>query len=97
MKSSQMVLDFPAVDGKSVVVQFDGGDVTSDAGVLLIRDVDQRLGISQALIDNFVDLRDQGKVRHSIEEMIRTRVYAITQGYSTVRTLHRPAFMNNPG
>jgi hypothetical protein len=81
MSSLQIPLDFPAVHGKDVVAQFDGGDVTSDAGVLLLRELDDRLGLTQAIAGNIKDKRQQSKVVHPLEEMIRTRLYAIAQGY----------------
>lgn len=82
MTSLQMTLDFPAVSNKEVVVSFDGGDVTSDAGLLLLREVDRCLGITMALCSSIEDRRQPGKVEHPIEEMVRARVYGVAQGYS---------------
>lgn len=81
MSSLQIALDFPAVHGKDVVAQFDGGDVTSDAGLLLLKEVDDRLGLTRAIFEGIEDKRQQSKVVHPLEEMIRARVYAICQGY----------------
>jgi hypothetical protein len=89
MNHSQISLPFPAVKGKEVVARFDGGDVTSDAGLLLLSEADQHLGITQALIASIEDCRQQGKVQHSLVELVRTRVYGVAQGYSDCNDLDR--------
>ncbi|MGH7869303.1 MAG: IS1380 family transposase, partial [Candidatus Dormibacteraceae bacterium] len=82
MRDSQLTLDLPAVSGKEVAVRFDGGDLTSDAGLVLLREADRRLGITEALVSCIEDCRQQAKVEHPVEEMVRARVYGIAQGYS---------------
>lgn len=87
MNGSQITLPFPAVRSKEVVARFDGGDVTSDAGLLLLRDADRHLGITAALITSIEDLRQPGKVQHPLVELVRTRVYSVAQGYSDCNDL----------
>ena len=87
MDNSCLSLQFPAVDGRDVVARFDGGEVTSDAGLLLLRRADQKLGLLSALARQVVDRRQASKVEHSIEEMMRERVYAIAQGYEDANDL----------
>lgn len=82
MPGLQLTLDLPAVCGKDVVARFDGGDVTSDAGLLLLRETDRQTGITDALISSIEDRRQPGKVAHSVEELVRARVYGVAQGYS---------------
>lgn len=67
--------------GKPVVARFDQPDSTSDAGALLLQGVDERLGLSGALADCLTDSRDASKVRHSLGDVVRQRVYAIACGY----------------
>jgi len=82
MSSFHASLNFPPIAGKDVVACFDGGDVTSDAGLLLVSQTDQRLGFSEALQSEMQDRRQQGKVEHPQLEMLRARIYNIVQGYS---------------
>ncbi len=71
---------FP-LPSKPVVVSFDGGAITSDAGVLLVRQMDRRLGLTQALACCLHDPREPGKVQHTLPALVRQRVYQICQGY----------------
>ena len=60
---------------------FDGGRLTSDAGVLVLAEIERRLGIAERLARCIVDPRSPGRVHHSIAEMIRFRVLLIAAGY----------------
>lgn len=62
-------------------VDFRGGVLSSDGGVLLLRQVDRGLGVTRSLAECFLDRRDQRFVSHSVEELIRQRVYALALGY----------------
>jgi hypothetical protein len=66
---------------KPVVVRNDGGALTSDAGVLLLRELDARLGLTKRLARCLPDRRDQKKVRHHTLELLRQRIYQIACGY----------------
>jgi hypothetical protein len=72
---------FPALGRREVVVCFDGGEVTSDAGLALLGAADQRLGISRLLARAYRDRRQPGKVRYPATEVIAARVAAIACGY----------------
>src|SRR5512135_2876009 len=71
----------PPVMGKPVHVAFDGGLMTSDAGILLLSAVEQRIGIAERLADCIEDPRAPDRVRHSLAEMIRFRALLIAAGY----------------
>jgi hypothetical protein len=71
----------PPVAGKPVHVTFDGGRLTSDAGIMLLAAIEQRLGISQRLADCIEDPRAPERVRHGLAEMIRYRALLIAAGY----------------
>ena len=64
-----------------VTVTFDEGDVTTDAGVLLLRQLDDRLGLTAALASALRDWRNPIFVLHPLQEMLRERVFGIAQGY----------------
>jgi hypothetical protein len=66
---------------KPVVVRNNGGAITSDAGVVLLREIDERLGLTQRLAACMSDRRDQQKVKHTVLEMLRQRIYGIACGY----------------
>ncbi len=80
-KSKQLELQLTRVKGRRVRVDFKGGEVTSDAGLLLIREVDRRLGLTEQAARQLVDKRQKGKVRHEMLAMIRQRVYGLVAGY----------------
>src|SRR3954452_10235420 len=71
----------PAVAGKPVHVAFDGGQMTSDAGILLLSGVERRLGIAERLAACVDDPRDPNRVLHGLAEMIRYRALLIAAGY----------------
>ncbi len=72
---------FPAVRSRRVEVNFDGGDVSSDGGAILLRQVDKKLGLTRRAARLFSDDRQPGKVEHSIHEMVKQRVYGLALGY----------------
>jgi Transposase DDE domain group 1 len=69
------------VRGKPVHVTFDGGRLTSDAGVLLLAEVERRLGLAERLARCLADPRAPERVRHTLAEMIRFRTLLIAAGY----------------
>lgn len=87
MGDSCLDLAFPAVGGKPVDARFDGGDLTSDAGLLLIRQADRHIGLTKAMSTGVTDRRQQAKVEHTFGEMLRERVYAIACGYEDANDL----------
>src|SRR5665213_513104 len=72
---------FPAVSRKSVTASFDGGRLTSDGGVMLLAMAERRLGIAERLARCFPDRRAPARITHTLADMIRARVFAISCGY----------------
>jgi hypothetical protein len=64
-----------------VVADFSGGEITSDAGVLLLSEADKRLRLTERIAPQFDDPRCKGKCDHSLQDMLRQRVYALALGY----------------
>jgi hypothetical protein len=95
MNNTTFDLVFPAVGGREVVSRNDGGDITSDAGLLLVSLADKKLGLTEAMSGAITDHRDQAKVMHAVIEMSRERIYAICQDYEDANDLdalrHDPA------
>ena len=79
--TAQSVL-FPALFGKRVVAQFDQPHGSSEGGAVLLKACDERLGLSQRLSGCLDEEREPGKIRHTLEELIRQRVFAIACGYA---------------
>jgi hypothetical protein len=67
--------------GKPVHVAFDGGRLTSDAGVLVLAEIERRLGLAERLAACLNDPRSPDRVQHGLEEMIRFRTLMIAAGY----------------
>jgi hypothetical protein len=70
------------VAGKPVHVDFDGGRLTSDGGVLLLAEIERKLGLADLLAGCIEDPRAPERVRHSLAEMIRFRTLMIAAGYA---------------
>lgn len=71
----------PAVCRKKVSVAFDGGRLSADGGVLLLRDVERRLSPAEQLAGCLKDRRDRTRTEHEIAEMLRFRMFLIAAGY----------------
>lgn len=86
--SEQPVL-FPALVSKRCEVVFDEPDVTSDGGGLLLKAVDNKLGLTERLAACLADPREPGKVRHSLRDMLRQRIFGICCGYGDTNDVAR--------
>src|SRR5512135_2045779 len=74
-------LDFPVLGSRDVLADFDGGDITSDGGALLLRQAEQLTGIIRQFAACFTDHRNPDLIEHTVEELIAQRVYALALGY----------------
>ena len=80
-ESTGILPGLPPVGGKPVNVAFDGGRLTSDAGILLLAAIERRLKIAERLAACIEDPRDPERVQHGLAEMIRYRALLIAAGY----------------
>lgn len=78
---TQSSFPFASHFSREVVARFDGGQITSDAGALLLRPVEQRTGILRQFAACFRDYRRPELVEHTVSELVRQRVYGIALGY----------------
>jgi hypothetical protein len=87
---------FPAVKKRALCASFSGGDVTSDGGLPLLRQLDRRLGLTKALAQVLPDPRDPALIEHSQLALLRQRLYGLCHGYEDLNdhdTLrHDPAW-----
>jgi hypothetical protein len=72
---------FSSLGSKSVVADFLGGRLTSDAGALLLREVGERIGLFEALNEAIPDPRDPRFIIHDQKDMLAQRIIAIALGY----------------
>ena len=72
---------FSSLGRQKIVADFDGGQLTSDAGALLLREVDRRIGLTRALADCIADPRDPAKIRHDLRRMLIQRILGMALGY----------------
>ena len=78
---SRDLFGYEAVEGRQVVAGFDGGQVTSDAGALLLGAANRAIGLVRRLADCFTDGRSQELVEHTVETMLMQRIAGIALGY----------------
>ena len=69
------------VGGKPIIARFDGGLLSSDGGVLALREVERRLGLADRLAACLEDPRASERVQHGLAEIIRFRMLMIAAGY----------------
>ena len=81
--------DLPAVRRKKITVDFEGGNQSSDGGLLLLRQAECRLGACGRLADAMPDRRDASRIRHEMFEMVMARVSAIACGHKDAIDLDR--------
>ena len=78
---SESCFPFARHFSREVVARFDGGQITTEAGALLLRPVEQRTGILRQFAECFRDYRRADRVEHSVSELVRQRVYGLALGY----------------
>jgi len=72
---------FSSLSRRRVEADFRGGRLTSDGGAILLREVDRRVGLIDAMAACIPDRRDPAKVRHGLRSMLAQRVFALAMGY----------------
>ena len=78
---NQATFEFHGLFQRKVKARFDGGKITSDAGVLLLREVEKRTGLIAGLEQCFTDHRDPRLIEHSVKELLGQRIYGLCLGY----------------
>jgi hypothetical protein len=88
-------LNFGRLNGREVIANFDGGRITSDAGIVLIAELDKKLKITTRFAECFQDYRNSSYINYSVRELLAQRVYGIALGYEDVndhdKLRHDPA------
>ena len=96
MTSCIAQLNFRFYRAKPIHVDFCGGQISRDAGLLPVRAFDQRHGLTLSLAERVSDPREDERVRHSVLSLFRQRIYQIIAGYEDANDAdllrHDPAF-----
>lgn len=78
---NETTFDFQPLGGRQITARFDGGTITSDAGGLLLREVEAKTGMLASLAGCFQDHRDPELLEHSVEHLLKQRVFGLALGY----------------
>ena len=94
-KDSLFLPGLSPVEHHDIHASFDGGSLSSDGGVLLLRELEKKLDFAGTLSSCLCDRRDETRTRHAYADMIRARLFAICCGYEDCNDLdelrHDPA------
>jgi hypothetical protein len=74
-------IEFGRVGRRVIEANFDGGDLSSDGGLMLLRRVDERIGLTRAVAAVFSDPRDPARIRHRLRDLLAQRIYGLCCGY----------------
>ena len=74
-------IDLGRLGRRVIEANFEGGDIGSDGGVLLLRRVDERIGLSRAAAAVLSDPRDPARITHSLRDLLAQRIYGLCCGY----------------
>jgi len=77
----QFSFDFQPLGRRNVTARFDAPAITSDAGGLLLRELDGKFGLIKQFADCFDDFRSPVLIRHTLEELLAQRIFGIALGY----------------
>src|SRR6266849_9424269 len=80
---------FQDLGSRQVAADFSGGTLSSDGGVLLLRQVDASLGLTRRLAQCFSDARRQVYVDHSLPQLLAQRLYGLALGYEDLNDHQR--------
>ena len=81
MTGCEAEIDFDFYQNRSLVVKFSDLELSSDAGILLVRQAEERLQVCQAIADCIQEWRDPDKTLHSLPQLVSQRVYQLVGGY----------------
>lgn len=77
-------INLSRINSREIFINFDGGNITSDAGIVLISELDKKLGITASFAKCFQDYRHPSYIDYPVERLLAQRVYAILLGYEDV-------------
>lgn len=78
---NQRSFGFHQVGGREIIARFDGGRVTSDAGGILLREIEERFGFIRTFANCFTDFRDPELIEHPLVDLLKQRLFGLCLGY----------------
>ena len=72
---------FQKITGKEIECSFTGGDISSDGGIVILSEADQKLQLSKQIASIYPDKRNNSKITHTCQKLIQQRLYGIALGY----------------
>ena len=88
-------LDLGKLKDRQIIANFEGGRITSDAGIVLMAQLDKKLRITSQFAEGFQDYRNLSYVEYSVHQLLAQRVYGLVLGYEDVndheKLRHDPA------
>jgi hypothetical protein len=82
MPASQLTLSLPLVPKKAVALDWEGGELSSDGGWLLLALLDRQLRLTARFAGELDDRRDPARIEHELEALLQQRIFQIAQGYA---------------
>ena len=80
-KCTKNRINFGGFGRRVIEADFSGGGLSSDGGLLLLRQVDRHLGLSRAAAAAIPDSRDPERIRHSLRDLLAQRLFGLCCGY----------------
>ena len=80
-RCTETKIEFGRFGRRLIEADFSGGDLSSDGGLLLLRQIDQHLGLSRAAAAVIPDPRDPARIEHSLRDLLAQRLYGLCCGY----------------
>ena len=74
-------LDFGRVEGLEIIADFEGGEITSDSGAILLKEIDRKYQVTEDAAACLVEGRAVEKIKHELMTILRQRVFQIAMGY----------------
>jgi hypothetical protein len=78
---NSLPIGFPGFGARKIEADFSGGDVSSDGGLLVLRQVDRWIGLTKRLAQVLPDPRDPDRITHPLETLLQQRIYGLALGH----------------
>jgi len=88
---NQQIFGFASIGTRKVEASFKGADVSSEGGLLLLQQMDRRLGLTRELAKKLPDQRDPEKITHGLQQLLQQRIYGLCAGYEDLNDQKQPA------
>tara|TARA_B100001964_G_C14192842_1_gene581935 strand:- start:220 stop:1542 length:1323 start_codon:yes stop_codon:yes gene_type:complete len=81
--------EFEFFQGPKLTYDFKGGDMSSEGGILLVKELDEKLRFTEGIAEAIVDKRDTSQIDHTMTDLVRERMYMLIQGHEDTNDADR--------